>query len=123
MPNNRSVTLLASAARTADTTAEFRNHDARGIILVVDVTAKGTAPSVTPNIMTKDEADNFDNILWTASAAITATGQYRYIIYPGASGGSATQVAGIPLPLEWQLFMDHTNTDSITYSVRGHLIV
>jgi len=120
---NSSFEILTSAARTADVTSEQRNHSWRGIILIVDVTALSLTPIVTPNIRTKDEAGNFDNVLWTAAATITATGQFRYILYPGASGGNATEVDGIPLPLEWQLFMDHSDADSITYSVRGHYIV
>lgn len=125
MGSNSSVTLLASLARTADVTQAFTNQQYRGIILVLDVTVAGAGPpafSVTPNVRTKDEAGNYDNILWTAAAAVTAVGQYQYIIYPAASGGNATEVDGIPLPGEWQLFMDHANATSGTYSVRGHYI-
>lgn len=122
---NHSFTLLASAARTASltTTPPSPNQDGKGVILTYDVTVvSGTSPTLQPNVRIKYEDAAFA-VLWTAAANITATGKYNYVLYPGASGGNATEVDGIPLPLEWDLRDVIGGTSpSFTYSVRAHYI-
>lgn len=119
---NHSFTILPSAARTASVSKEIPNNGWRGLLIVVDVTALSATPAVTPQLEVKNEAGQWQAI-WTAAAAITATGDYEYLLYPGASGGNFTQVAGIPVPLESRLVFTHGDADSITYSVRGHWLI
>ena len=124
--NNRSVTLLSAAARTADiTTSQFPNHLYRGILIVVDVTADPATAAVTPKIRVKDENGDYNEVIWSAAAAIAAVGEFSYLIYPGATAADfdGTEAVGFPLPQEWQLFMDAADGESLTYSVRGHFIL
>jgi len=112
--------IFASAARTADVTSdEFKNHYHRGILILVEVTGLALTPSVVPTIQTRIGST------WVTIAvgtAITATGEFSIVMYPGAVGGSFTDVIGSPLPSDWRLFMNHADTDSITYSVNQQML-
>ena len=123
--SNLSVTLLASAARTATTnSSDQTNKSAKGVVVTVDVTAITATPILTPNIQCKDEVSGkYENML-TASATITATGTHSYIVYPGvgAASGDIVQVAGFPLCRVWRVAITHSDTDSATYSVGAHVI-
>lgn len=56
MAANNSVTLLASAARTATVaTADQPNPECRGVHVIIDVTAVTSTPSVVATIQGKDE--------------------------------------------------------------------
>jgi hypothetical protein len=117
---HRKETLFAVAARTATVQKELRPLGARGLLLVIDVDTIAATPSVTPKLVLKDNADAFNIPFWTAAAAITATGQFTYLLYPGASGGNVTEVDGVPIPEEVLLEMTHGDADSITYGVYAH---
>lgn len=122
--NNTETTLLASAARTATTSsADQTNHNARGVLVTLDVTAVTDTPSITLVVQAK-MGNNYEALL-TASAAVTATGTHSYIVYPGvgAASGDVTQVAGFPLPRTWRVTLTHGDSDSITYSVESSLIL
>ncbi len=121
---NESFTILPSAARTADTGKEMRNQRHRGVLIIVDVTVDPATADITPRIEIKDENGDFNTIIWSATAAISAVGQFSYLIYPGAvkADFDGTEAAGIPLPLEWKLAMITADADSMTYSVRGHYV-
>jgi len=120
---NKSETFFASAARTADVTVDKDNVEGRGVLLVVDVTVASATPSVVPTIRARDEEGNYNNPIFTGTA-FTGTGQFTYLVYPGVTSADfdGTDAASIALPREWQLFMNHADADSITYSVRGHYI-
>ncbi|KKK86682.1 hypothetical protein LCGC14_2760830 [marine sediment metagenome] len=125
--SNQSFTILESAARVADVSSVQDNLVGRGILIVVDVTADPASAAVTPKIRVRDENGDYNEVYWTADAAISATGEFSYLIFPtGLATGSkeldVTETVNAPLPREWQLFMDHADADSITYSVRGHYI-
>lgn len=123
MPRNekQEILLLATAARTATTTAYFRVPQGAGGILVVDVTARAAATTLTPKItMVSDNADyawTFD--LWTATAAInSADTTATYALYPGAedTGADYTEEVNMVLPIHCKLTMTHSDANSITYS-------
>lgn len=109
-------TIFASAARTATVNgADRTNDDARGVSVVIDVTAVGVTPSVVFTIQGKDGASGKYYTL-LASAAITGTGTTRLRVYPGivvAANLSASDV----LPRRWRVIATHGNAVSITYSV------
>ena len=61
--------------------------------------------------------------MWTAAAAITATGQYAYLFVPGGAAGSYTEAVNLALGRTWRLGVTHGDTDSITYSVSAVQLV
>lgn len=118
---SREVVAYASAARTA-TPAQFVAGCgyARGVAVVVDVTAIVTAPSITVTIEHQDVASG----KWVSllvSAAITTVSTNILRIYPGlvvAANLSANDVLWENL----RITVTHANGNSITYSVALHLI-
>ena len=117
---NREITLLASAARTAQTDSDLqRNFSSKGITIVVDVTVDPALASITPNILMQDPTSGKDVIIWTAAAALSAVGTTSYQIYPGviAADFDGTESVSIALPHTWTFRMAVADTDSITYSV------
>lgn len=122
MADNRSVTLLASAARTAsNNTADQSNNSYRGLHVIIDVTAVSATPSVVATIQGKDEVSGVYYDLLVATA-ITATGTTVLKVYPGiaaAAGGAASDV----LPSTWRVKLTHADSDSITYSVAAQLVL
>lgn len=110
------VSVLASAARTATPTKVLQsNPGARGLHLVIDVTAVGVTPSVVFTIQGYSAlGDDYYTIL--ASAAITATGQTVLRVYPGLTAAANT-VANDVLPASWAVDAVHGNATTITYSV------
>ena len=121
MNRTDSVTVLASAARTATVSSrDFDNIHHKGAHVVVDVTAVTATPSVVPSIEGKDPTSGKYYTLLTG-AAITATGTTVLKIYPGiatVANGAASDV----LPRVWRVTMTHADTDSITYSVAAGLL-
>ena len=117
--NNVEATLLASAARTATTNvADQTNYNGKRLLLVVDVTSITDTPSVTPSLQIKDSISGDYITVWTAAAALTATGEVTYYFADGASGGSFTEIEPFGLPSRtWRVVMTHADADSITYSV------
>jgi hypothetical protein len=120
--NNHEVTVLASAARTGDTASGDQvNYNARGMALLLDVTAVGTPAGQIDavNIQAKIGA-NYATVYSFGTLAINAVGQHAFLVYPGAATAGSWKAApaqGI-VPRNWRLQVDHANeTDSITYSV------
>lgn len=120
------VTALASAARTANTaSADLVNKGAKGVILTLHVTAITDTPSIILSINYKDPVgDNYET-LFSAAAAVTATGVHTYILYPGdiVAADDVVEVGKLPLPRTWQVAIAHADTDSITYSVAGSYLL
>ena len=109
--------LLASGARTAETTSETQNGCGKGVIVIVKVTVKAAAGSLTPSIQGKDPASGDFYDLLTATA-ISATGTYTYYVGTGGGANSAmTKSAAVALPAPWRVKVAVSNADSWTYSV------
>lgn len=112
----RSVTVLASTARTATPTVDtFQSPDADSLIVVIDVTAATSTPSVVFTIKGYDplSAKTWDIL---ASAAITGTGTTVLRVSPYLTAANNTIAKDI-VPAVWTLTAVHGDTDSITYSV------
>lgn len=112
----------ASAARTATPTAFTLDVSVQsGLIVVIDVTAIVTAPSV---VCTIDGVDVGSGKSWNilTSAALTAvTGVTPRVlkIARGITVAANLAVADI-VPERIRITMTHGNADSITYSVVVH---
>jgi len=117
--NNTEITLLASAARTAQVdSSDQTNFNHQGMILFVDVTVDAAAGAITPNIAVKDPVSGTAKVIWSAAAAIAATGQFVYLLLPGAAdAGSYTEQKELAIPRDWFFRMTVADADSLTYSV------
>ena len=123
--SNEEATLLASAARTATAnSADQTNYNGRGLLVYVDVTVDPAAASITPSLQVKDSIGGGYFTIWTAAAALTATGDAVYYFGDGVSGGSFTESLPFGLPARtWRLAMTHADADSITYSVSAVVLL
>ena len=108
--------LLASAARTADVESElFTNEHARGVHVIIDVTADPAAASITVTLQGFDSASGkyYDLLV---SAAIAAVGTTVLKLYPGivaVANGAASDI----LPRQFRVKVVTVDADSMTYSV------
>lgn len=118
---NTEETILTSAARTADQTVNATNFNARGAIFVIDVTAIAATPSITVTIRGRDTLSGQTYDILTG-VAITAVSKQTLKVYPGMTAAANT-VANEPLPREFQVFVDHLDADSITYSIAALTIL
>lgn len=119
--NNSVETLLASAARTTAATADLVNYNHRGILLVIDVTARAVATTLTPKLTLKTPvANTYDIDFWTVAAAIdTANGTYAYLFYPAETPAAITftEEINVTLPRDFRLTVTPSDANSVTYSV------
>jgi hypothetical protein len=116
------VTCLASAARTAtNNSGPLSNFAARGVHVIVDVTAFAATPSV---VFTIDGFDVVSGKWYTllTSAAITGTGTTLLSVYPGITPAANTAVSQV-IPRVWRVNATHGDADSITYSVGAIILV
>jgi hypothetical protein len=118
---NSTVAVLPSAARAATTTSDdFLNRNAKGLHLVIDVTAITATPSITVTIQGKDYlSGKYYTIL--ASAAISTTGTTVLKVFPG-SAVTSNLSANDMLPVNWRVSVTHGDADSITYSIAASLM-
>ena len=117
--NNVEATLLASAARTVTTSsADQTNYNAKGIIVVFDVTAVPGTDTVQLKVQAKDPASGkyIDMVTGTAESAV---GTYVYAVYPGIGdkGTILDNYEELPLPRTWRVQVVHSAATSFTYSV------
>ncbi|MBX9392275.1 hypothetical protein K4749_01340 [Streptomyces sp. TRM72054] len=119
--DKREVRVYESAARTASPTASGIDAAyARGVHVVIDVTAVAATPSVTPSIEGYDTLSGKWYTLLTGSA-ITAEGTTVLKIYPGIAT-IANAAASDVIPNRIRVSMTHADADSITYTVAAHLM-
>lgn len=118
---SREVAVYPSAARTATPAAvTYQCSYARGIQVVVDVTAVGVTPTITVKIDSVDATSGkFYNLLTSAGISAVSTTVLR--IYPGATV-AAGLAANDCLAEAVRITVTHTDATTITYSVSAHLI-
>ena len=124
---NTTYTLLASAARTTQTSSTTQtNFNARGVLLVLNVTAASGTGGLTLKVFGIDPiSGQVAPALLSASAAIIAVGTPGYIVYPGGAGGSNSinTTSSQPLPRIWVAQVNVGDASSYTYSLSASLIV
>ena len=115
------LTVYASAARTATpTAAQFNARAASGLIVVVDATAITATPSVVPTVDGYDPVSGkWFNLL--TGAAITAISTRVLRIAPGLVAAANLTVNDV-VPDLVRVVMTHGDADSITYTVSAHLL-
>ena len=121
MPSHEHVTLLASAARTADvaSTDQKNTRGHRGVRVFIDVTVDPASASVVFSIEGKTPGSAYHSLL--DSAAVTAVGLTVLELYPGIAAVANLAKSGF-LPLTWRVNANHADTDSITYSVTAEAL-
>lgn len=118
---NRALTVLASAVRAATNNSEDqKNRDAKGLHLIIDMTAVPGVDTVTFTIQGKDPlSGKYYTLL--ASAAIVAASTVVLKVYPGLTA-AANLVASDVLPADWRVLATHSAGSNFTYSVGAQLI-
>lgn len=118
--NLAAYTLLSSAARTTQQQVTGPvNHNWRGAYFIVNVSAGGGAGGLTFYV----RETNTSIQLLVASAAITTTGTYVYLLYPGAAlhatpGSHIVKAVSGPLPRDYEILITVADATSYTYSVK-----
>lgn len=115
------VTLTAASAN--GTSAQLNNAQARGVRVVIDITAiTGTTPTLTVTIQSYDAASNTYNTL-LASAALNATGVTELLVYPGAAA-TANISADAVLSPKWRIaYAIGGTTPAVTATIGAQLQV
>jgi hypothetical protein len=112
--------LLPLAARTADTASAPQSSPqaAKGIVLVVNLTVRGGAETITPIVQVRDNEGNW--VTYATFAATGAVGGYVYVLRPGIT--VSTSELARALPNDFRILFDHSASDSHTYSARLHFV-
>ena len=100
--------MNVQSGTTTQTSIDQTNSNFRGAYIIVNVTTlTGTTPTLTPTIKGKGPIATVYFTLLLATAAISATGTYVYLVYPAAPAGAqgVTQSAGFSLPKTWNIVM------------------
>lgn len=105
--SNENFTLLASAARTADTASALQvNPGAGGVTIYLDVT-EAEAETLTIYLQTPDPVSG-TIVSLTNSGALSIS----------AVGAQVWQPA-VPLPRDWRINADKSGAGSATFSIAG----
>ena len=115
-------TFLANAVRVADTdSADFMNHNAKGLHAIISVTAVIPTGSITPIIQGKDPVSgNYYDILQGLPITTVSTNVIK--VFPGISAIVNSSASDI-LPRIYRLRVTHLNGVNVTYSVGGALVI
>ena len=122
--NNLSLSLLASAARTATTySADQTNFNANAALFIFDVTAVPGSDTVQLIVQIKDPVSG-KYVTVLDGTAESAVGTYIYAVGLGVSDAESKfdAIEGIALPRTWRVGVIHSAATSFTYSVGGFLI-
>ena len=133
--NNTQGTLLASAARTAQTPSPAQtNYNAGGVMLTLDITAApNTAETLTlwllvVNPVTSDTNDGvLAQLTTSAGTTLQTRTTFRLVVAPGASGapsqgGNQIVAFALPVPRAWQATINPSGASSWTYSLGYSLL-
>jgi hypothetical protein len=118
---NRTVTLLASAARTAtNNSATVNNPRGKAIRFTVDCTARAGSAST---VFTFQGLDQVSGKYYTllASAAVTTAATTQYNIGLGSTV-TANVSANVPAPVAFRVLATHGTADAHTYSVSAEIL-
>lgn len=112
---NTDSTLYASQATNGShNISDQTNLYHKGVVIVIDVTAITSSPSVLFTVQGKALVGGYYDIL--VSPAVVGTGETILSVYGGMTE-AANSRSGHPLPKIWRVEAVHANGDSITYSI------
>jgi len=116
---NTGVTGLASGARTTGTqSSDITTYNARGIVILFDITAVPGSDTVTLSIQGKDPVSNKYFTIVNANAK-SSTGQQYLALGLGASDieDNWDGMQGVAIPRTIRVSVAHSGSGSFTYSV------
>ena len=115
------VTLLASALRTATVnSADQVNVNARGVLLILNVSAASGTGGLVVRLFAKDPATGNYVQCNSSPAAVTAVGTFGYLVYGGAAGAAnfvMSQLSNAPVARIWRAQVAHNDGSNYTYSL------
>jgi hypothetical protein len=121
MRGNTEGTILASAARTVNTSSAAQtNYNASGVLVTLNVTVASGTGGLTVRIYGIDPVSAAIYVLNAAPTAVTATGITGYELHPGSSAGATGNVqqrTAAMLPRNWFVFVAVGDASSYTYSI------
>jgi hypothetical protein len=126
IPNYRhqAFTVLPSAVRAADTnSADFTHYGAYALALIINITVI-TGTGVIVRFQSKDPISGSYLSNGNAPSAHTTASTFGHIIgFGGLStgGGVGSAVQQVLWPT-FRVFMDHQDSNNLTYSVAGYLL-
>lgn len=119
MANSSIRVLQVTGATTTQTSADLRNPNSAGVVVVLDMTVVGTG-SVTVQIQGKDKASGkFYPILTGAPVTTNVTNTYR--VFPGITAVANAAVSDL-IPSIWRVVVTANNANPTTYTVGASLI-
>ncbi len=129
------MVLLSSALRNASATTSVQtNHNARGVALFLDVTARtvGASPDLRLRIRYEDDESGNGQFVFSNTGFDPTVGRHVLISYPGAQAAAvgsyvttAVQAVGsAPLPRRWAVNVEYVaDITDLTYSLTAMLIL
>jgi hypothetical protein len=126
---NMDIIVLAPGPHSATYVGtDLVNYNAKGAMIFFNVTAVPGTDTVNIRVDSKDPASGVYSALFVAATPVSATGAYRYLIYPGGTAANGGQLTAAPcsivLPRTFRVQVVHSSqTSSFTYSVGMSLIV
>jgi hypothetical protein len=91
-----------------------------GLHLVLDLTVRAAAETITPKIQGRD-ANGIWYDLTGALTATAATGTYVWKFYPGMTAAAGVDFS-TALPVDFRVVLTHSGSGAHTYSVGVNLI-
>lgn len=121
--NNLAQVLRPRAIYTTSYNVQQCNHNAKGVILYLDITAVPGVQTLTVTIYdVLPDGVNVAAIL--LSAALSTVGIRTYVVYPEViTTGIYTQTVQSPLTRDWYLQVAHSGSGNWTYMLGTHLLV
>jgi len=119
---NELIEPLESAARTETTaSADLINYNARGVMVLLRISAVPGTDTVQLRIQGKLQGEYFD---MAADSATSATGLRTTQLYPGAADtdGQLVNISALGLCRDWRILVKHVGNGSFTYSVTASYI-
>lgn len=124
LTGNRGGTLLASAGRSAYTSAPLQtNYNGKGILIMLDVTAASGTGGLKIFLIGISGGTNVTLAPAMPTAPITAVGRYGFVVMPGigaAPTGVTNAVVGhfnTGIPLSWFVDISVADASNYTYSL------
>lgn len=118
---NRTITMLASAARTAtNNSSTFSNPRGRALRFHVDCTARAGSAST---VFTFQGLDAVSGKYYTllATAAVTTAAKTEYLVGLGNTV-TANVSANVAAPVKFRVLATHGTADAHTYSVSAEIL-
>jgi len=115
------VGLPPAVGRTTTfTSPDLVNQNARGVVVVLDMTSAGTG-SVTLSIQGKDRASGAYFTL-LAGLPVTTVSTNRYRIHPNLTA-AANSVAADVLPEIWRLVVTANNSNPVSWTCGATMVL